>query len=108
MFGIFKKNKPRTALEEFESNMVKMFRPLLVNNKNLSDEKILEIVETVTRAFAQAAESKGERISGEILMNIAAKFVKVYDLSGADFFMEHLKYEINLYITSGLRDDYTR
>ena len=83
-----------------------MFRPLLENNKNLSDEKIIEIIQTVMKAFKEAAEGKGEIISGRSLINISAKFIKVYDLSGPEFFMEHLKYEINLYLTSGLREDY--
>lgn len=83
-----------------------MYRPLLVNNKKISDEKILEIVQTTMRAFTQAAESKGEKIPGSVLVNISAKFICVYDMSGQDFFLEHLKYEINKYLTEGLRPDY--
>lgn len=83
-----------------------MYRPLLVNNKEVSDEKILEIVQTTMRAFTQAADSKGETISGNVLMNISAKFIRVYDMSGQEFFLEHLKYEINKYLTEGLRPDY--
>jgi len=104
MFGLFK--KPKTVLEDMDSITVKIYRPFLVNNKNLSDDKILEIVQTVMRAFKQAAESKGEIISEEVLFKISAKFVITYDLYGSDFYMEHLKYEINLYLTSGLREDY--
>ena len=106
MFGIFKKKKPKTLLDELHSETAKAFRPLLKNNKNMSDEKIIEIIQTVMSAFKQAAESKGESIPGQTLLNIAAKFIAVYDLSGQEFFMEHLKYEINLYLTSGLREDY--
>lgn len=106
MFGFLKKKKPKTLLDSFNSTVVEMFRPLLENNKNLSDEKIIEIVQTVMRAFKEAAESKGEIISGTVLINISAKFIRVYDISGPEFFMEHLKYEINLYLTSGLREDY--
>lgn len=105
MFGLFKKKK-RTLLDEFNDATVKMYRPLLVNNKKISDEKILEIVQTTMRAFTQAAESKGEKIPGSVLVNISAKFICVYDMSGQDFFLEHLKYEINKYLTEGLRPDY--
>jgi len=106
MFGFFKKKKPKTLLDAFNATTAEMFRPLLENNKNLSDENIIEIVQTVMRAFKEAADSKGETISGTVLINISAKFIRVYDLSGPEFFMEHLKYEINLYLTSGLREDY--
>lgn len=106
MFGFFKKKKPETLLDSFNATTAEMFRPLLENNKNLSDEKIIEIIQTVMKAFKEAAEGKGEIISGRSLINISAKFIKVYDLSGPEFFMEHLKYEINLYLTSGLREDY--
>ena len=105
MFGLFKKKK-RTLLDELNDVTVKMYRPLLVNNKNISDEKILEIVQTTMRAFTQAAESKGEKIPGSVLINISAKFIRVYDMSGQEFFLEHLKYEIKKYLTEGLRPDY--
>ena len=63
MLGFFRKKK-RTLLDELNDATVKMYRPLLVNNKKVSDEKILEVVQTTMRAFTQAAESKGEKISG--------------------------------------------
>tara|TARA_R110001592_G_scaffold363231_2_gene681934 strand:+ start:802 stop:1131 length:330 start_codon:yes stop_codon:yes gene_type:complete len=105
MFGFFRKKK-RSLLDEFNDTAVKMYRPFLVHNKKMSDEKILEIVQTTMRAFTQAAESKEEKIPGEVLFKISAKFVCVYDISGQDFFIEHLKYEINKYLTSGLRPEY--
>ena len=106
MFGFFKRNKPKTLLDALNSTTAQMFRPLFENNINISDDKIVEIVQTVMRSFKQASESKGETISGTVLINISSKFAKVYDLSGPEFFMEHLKYEINIYLTSGLREDY--
>lgn len=108
MFGLFKKKKPKTLLDDFNSTVVNIYRPHLVHNKKISDEKILEIVQTVMRAFKQAAESKGETLSGTVLMNISTQFIRVFDLSGQEFFLEHLKYEINLYLNSGLRDDYLK
>ncbi|ATI47107.1 hypothetical protein [Vibrio parahaemolyticus] len=106
MFGFFKKKKKRTLLDDLNDATIEMYRPLLVNNKNLPDDKILEIVQTAMRAFTQAAESKGEKISGTVLMNIAAKFICVFDQFGQDFFIEHLQYEIKKYLESGLRPDY--
>lgn len=106
MFGFFKKKNPETLLDQLNASTAEMFRPILVNKKHLSDEKIIEIVQTVMRAFKEAAESKGETISGTALINISTKFIKVFDLYEPEFFMEHLKYEINLYLTSGLREDY--
>ncbi len=105
VFGLFKK-KPRTMLDEFNDMVVKMYRPLVKNNHDISDAKILEIVQAVMRVFKEASERRGENISGESLSKIASKFVVVYDTVGEEFYLEHLKYEVNLYLKSGLRDDY--
>lgn len=106
MFGLFKKKKPRTMLDEFNYTVVKMYRPLIKNNHDISDAKILEIAQAVMRVFKEASERRGENISGESLSRIASKFVVVYDTVGEEFYLEHLKYEVNLYLDSGLRDDY--
>jgi hypothetical protein len=87
MFGFFKKKNPETLLDQLNASTVEMFKPILVNKKHLSDEKIIEIVQTVMRAFKEAAESKGETISGTVLINISAKFIKVFDISEPEFFM---------------------
>lgn len=104
MFGLFKKKTPKTLLDDVNSATAEMFRPFFKNNKSISDEKIVEIVQTVMRAFKEAAESKSETIPGTTLIDISSHFAGVYDLSGHEFFMEHLEYEINLYLTSGLRE----
>lgn len=106
MFGLFKKKKSRTMLDEFNDAVVKMYRPLIKNNHDISDAKILEIIQTVMRVFKEASERRGENISGESLSKIASKFVVVYDTLGEKFYLEHLKYEVNLYLESGLRKDY--
>jgi hypothetical protein len=106
MFGFLKKKPKRTMLDEFDSTLAGMYRPYLSQKKNTTDAKIVEIVQMVMTAFKQAAESKGESISGTVLVNISTKFIKVYDLSDEEFFLEHLKYELTLYLSSGLRDDY--
>ena len=106
MFGLFKKNKPRTLLDEINDAAVKLYRPLIKKNRDISDAKILEIVQTVMRVFKEASERRGENIPGVSLNKIASKFVVVYDTLGEDFYLEHLKYDISLYLKSGLRDDY--
>lgn len=111
MFG--KEEKPRTALDEMKSIVVKAYRHLAKQNgtaptSKTSDEKIIEIYSKVLTAFRKESEAKGEFIKAEILNLIAYKFFQVYELSGDDFMNEHLDYEINLYRNSGLRDDYKK
>lgn len=106
MFGLFKKKKPRTMLDEINDAVVKMYRPLIKNNHDISDAKILEIIQTVMRVFKEASERRGENISGDSLGKIASKFIVVYDTLGEKFYLDHLKYEVNLYLESGLREDY--
>ena len=79
---------------------------IIKNNHDISDAKILEIIQTVMRVFKETSERRGENISGESLSKIASKFVVVYDTLGEKFYLEHLKYEVNLYLESGLRKDY--
>lgn len=106
MFGLFKKKKPRTLLDEINDAVVKLYRPLIKKNHDISDTKILEIVQTVMKVFKEASGRRGENISGDSLNKIASKFVVVYDTLGEDFYLEHLKYDISVYLKSGLRDDY--
>ena len=106
MFGLFRKKKPRTLLDDFNDTVVKLYRPLIKKNHNIKDAQILEIVQTVMKVFKEASERRGEDISGVSLNKIASKFVVVYDTLGEEFYLEHLKYEVSLYIESGLRDDY--
>ncbi len=106
MFGIFKKKKPRTLLDDFNDVIIKMYRPLLVNNKRIKDEKLLELVRVVMVSFKEAAESKGETIPGSSLTKISMKFIKVFDIMGENLFMQHLSYEIDLYLKTGLRKEY--
>lgn len=111
LFDIFKRKEPRTILDEVQDTTVKLFRSIGESNgvpptRKLSDEKILEISQEVMIAFKEAGEQKGERIPGGYLMTIAMKFFAVYEMSGEDFYYEHLNYEINKYLAEGLREDY--
>ncbi len=104
MFGFFKKKQPKTALDELNAATAAMFRPTLNNRTNTSDDKIVEIVQTVMRAYKEAADSKSEIIPASTLIDISRHFVAVYDLKGHDFFLDHLKYEIEIFLSSGLRE----
>ena len=111
--NFFKKKEPRTALDEVNDASIKIFRGIgeannLPPTKNLSDEMILNISKEVMTAFTTASDQKGEHIPGGYLMTIAMKFFAVYELSGEDFYYEHLNYEINKYVNEGLREDYKR
>lgn len=111
LFDIFKKKEPRTMLDEVQDTTVKLFRSIgeangVAPTKKLSDEKILKISQEVMTAFKEAGEQKGEHIPGGYLMTIAMKFFAVYEMSGEEFYYEHLNYEINKYLNEGLREDY--
>lgn len=101
MFGFFKKKK--NNLEKTYDVIADIYRPLLINKKQISNEKIIEIVKTVMDAFKQAADSKGEEISANYLVKVSSELLCVYDMMGQDFFLENLNYEIKKYLTDGLR-----
>jgi hypothetical protein len=74
-----------------------------------SDDEIVEIYQIVATAFHEVAEIRGERLSAGIKNAIVLKFLQLKESDvSVDFFAEHLKYELNRYRTSGLRDDYKR
>ena len=111
LFDLFKKKKPRTMLDDFNETTVKLFRSIGESNgvaptNKTSDQEILQIAQEVMTAFKNAGKEKGEEIPGGYLMTIAMKFFAVYEMSGRDFYYEHLNYEINKYLNEGLREDY--
>lgn len=74
-----------------------------------SDDEIIEIYQIVATAFHEVAEIRGERLSAGIKNAIVLKFLQLKELDvSVDFFAEHLKYELDRYRASGLRDDYKR
>lgn len=103
--------KPRTMLDELNSVLVLAYRRLAKSrgtapSDKTSDEKIVQIYSNVTTAFREASKSKGEFIPANILNNIVLYFFQAYETVGEEFMNEHLEYEINLYKSSGLREDY--
>ncbi|MBN8571317.1 MAG: hypothetical protein J0M18_16975 [Ignavibacteria bacterium] len=111
------KRKEKTLLTEIEplvdKVIIKSYRDIAkkINgapSAKTSDEKILDIYRKVLIAFKAEASQRGERIPAVNLNSIALKFMQVYEMSGEEFFNEHLEYEIIKYHNEGLREDYKR
>jgi hypothetical protein len=111
--------KKRTMLDDAQETsgklVVKGYRRIAAQlgcapTAKTTDQKIMEIYSTVSTAFNQAAERRGEHIPALYLNTIVLKFLKVYELFyGSPFpqrFQEHLQYEVNKYLAEGLRPDY--
>ncbi len=71
-----------------------------------TDDKIVEIYYKVIAAFDGAADQRRERIPAPIKNFIVLKFFQVYEMLGDVRLENHLKYEVEKYLTEGLRDDY--
>jgi len=117
--SIFKKlfgsSKPRTLYDEVretaEKAVIYGYRRIArergcAPTQKTSDDKIIEIYSKIVSAFQEAAQMKNEHIPAVFLNFIALEFYQIYEISGDAFLDEHLDYEINLYKTSGLREDY--
>lgn len=71
-----------------------------------SDDKIIEIYSKIGSAFKEASKQRNEHIAAGYLNTIVLKFFQVYEIGGDIMLDEHLSYEINKYLTEGLRSDY--
>ena len=112
---LFGSPKPRTLWDEAKETAGKAiifgYRRIAKEKgcaptQKTSDDKIVEIYSKVISSFQKAAKEKNEHIPAVNLNYIALKFYQVYELAGDAFLDEHLDYEVNLYKTSGLREDY--
>jgi len=112
---LFGTSKPRTLYDEAKETAGKAviygYRRIArergcAPTQKTSDDKIIEIYSKIVSAFQKAAQIKNEHIPAVYLNFIALKFYQVYELAGDAFLDEHLDYEVNLYKTSGLREDY--
>ena len=106
-------SKKWTVLDELHAITVRSYRTIAVQRgcaptAKTSDEKILEIYSSVATAFRQVAEQRGERIPALNLNFIVWKFLQVYEMMGEQMLQEHLQYEVEKYLASGLRPDYLR
>lgn len=74
----------------------------------MSDALILDSYRQVGSAFRNVGQERGEFIESGVINAIVLKFLELYRTMGADFFDEHLQYEIQKYRTEGLRAGYSQ
>jgi hypothetical protein len=74
--------------------------------KDTSDQEILEIYSRVGSAFREASKQRDEIIPSGNLNMIVFHFLQIKEANGDGFMVEHLEYEIEKYIESGLRESY--
>lgn len=74
----------------------------------MSDTLILNSYRQVGCAFREVGRERGEFIESGVINAIVLKFLELYRTLGADFFGEHLQYEIQKYKREGLRADYSQ
>jgi hypothetical protein len=115
LFGI--KAQPRNALEEAQKIAATLipigYRRIASLNgcaptPSTSDSKIMEIYKTVGTAFRDVSHQRGEHLKAEHINTIVLKFLQIHEKMSAEFFSQHLAYEVDLYAKSGLRTDYQR
>lgn len=107
-----RKTKPSNVLNDLSDVLVKFYRDFARQNNcapssKTSDEKIIEIYSKIATSFRKAAEKRGEQIPAPVINKIALFFFQLFEDYGDDMFDSHLKYEIELYLKSGLREGYS-
>jgi hypothetical protein len=106
-------NKPRTMLDDVHDVVIQGYRRIgreagTAPTSQTSDAEILGIYSKVLTGFKEAATKRGERIPAENLNTIAWKFMVTKEMVGSEFMEEHLRYEVQKYLSEGLREDYKR
>jgi hypothetical protein len=106
-------NKPSTMLDAVHDVVVLSYRRIgreagTAPTSQTSDAEILGIYSQVLTAFKEAATKRGERIPAVNLNAIAWKFMITKEMAGSEFMEEHLRYEVQKYLSEGLREDYKR
>jgi hypothetical protein len=111
----FAGKQPRTLLEQVEEVggklIIEGYRRIAAikgcaPSLKTSDKKIIEIYSKVGSAFRQAAMQRRELIPAENLNFIVWKFFQVYEMMGNEMLDSHLQYEVEKYLTEGLRPEY--
>jgi hypothetical protein len=115
---IFGFDKKRIADETFLKDMeienehyevIQMFRNKTKENNiklSITDKEIVYISQSIFYYFPQVAKNRGERIDSNILFSIAESFMYKYQMTGNDFYLKQLQYELDKYMNEGLRNDY--
>jgi hypothetical protein len=106
----------RAIYEGFLTNVVNGYRHTAAVHrcapkKDISDQEICRIYETIDKAFQNVAKSRGERLSDETIFNIGLFFLQKYEMVGKanpEFFTKHIAYEVEKYQREGLRVEYNR
>ena len=103
--------KPRTILDDVQDIVVQGYRRIgrgagTAPTSQTSDAEILEIYSLVLTAFKEASDQRGEHIPAVNLNTIAWKFMITKEMVGREFLEEHLRYEVQKYLSEGLREDY--
>ncbi|WP_321224463.1 hypothetical protein [Campylobacter sp.] len=70
----------------------------------MSDKEFRELFKLVCDEFDDAASERGEEFSADKKLKVIAEILKVIDLTGKKFGIEHLYYEVNRYRQKGSRD----
>jgi len=103
--------KPRTILDDVQDIVIQSYRRIgrgagTAPTSQTSDAEILEIYSLVLTAFKEASDQRGEHIPAVNLNTIAWKFMITKEMVGREFLEEHLRYEVQKYLSEGLREDY--
>ncbi|MCX6898932.1 MAG: hypothetical protein NT105_09545 [Verrucomicrobia bacterium] len=111
--AVFACGRQRSALDRLEELLVSAYRMIGAQHgcaptSQTSDREIVEIYKKVVTAFRQASEQRGEHLPATVMNFIVWKFFQIKEQFGDDMVDEHLKYEVEKYLASGLRPDYQR
>jgi len=72
----------------------------------VSDTDITYIIDSIIHSFTNAANKRNEYISKITLSKIINIALSIYQRDGKKSFDNFLKYETNVYLECGLRDDF--
>jgi hypothetical protein len=107
--------KPRTLLDQVQETggklIVSGYRQLAAQQgcaptAATSDQEIIEIYKRVATAFREASQERGEHVPAGTINFIVWKFIQIKEMMGAEMLDSHLEYEVQKYLSEGLRPDY--
>jgi hypothetical protein len=109
--------RPLSALDVAQKEasylIVNRYRELAENqglsfssSAKMSDRRLLDIYEKITRRFKDVARQRGEELSATRTNYIALYFMQIDEEKGGEFFNEHLDYELDKFLREGLRETY--
>jgi hypothetical protein len=107
--------QPRTLLDQVQETggklIVSGYRRLAAQQgcaptAATSDREIMEIYKKVGTAFREASKQRGEQLPAGTINYIVWKFIQVKEMMGAAMLDSHLAYELQKYLSEGLRPDY--